>query len=174
MGKLWVKLAVVAVALAMGGCSGSRPPAVGMAAPDFTVSDSQHTITLSQYRGHIVVLNFWATYCEPCIEELPSLQRMAAQMKSHGVDVVTISEDTDEYAYRRFLQRYHIELLSVRDGGLRSPRLYGTTGIPETFVIDPQGIVRRKFIGAVEWTKPEIIEYLTRLQGAAARQQAAN
>jgi len=161
-------------ALLCSGCWSSKPPAVGMRAPDFTVSDSERTVTLSQFRGRVVVLNFWATYCEPCIEELPSLQRMAAQMKSQGVAVIAVSEDPDEAAYHNFLNRYHINLLSVRDGGLQSPKLYGTTGIPETFIIDQGGIVRRKFIGAVEWMRPEIIEYLTRLQQGSSHQQAAN
>ena len=140
---------------------------VGSKAPDFTVKDAEHSVTLSQYRGRVVVLNFWATYCGPCIEELPSLQRMAAQMKDQNVAVVTISEDPDEQAYRNFLQKYHIELFSVRDAELQSPHLYGTTGIPESFIIDARGIVRRKFVGATDWTKPEIIEYLTRLNGGA-------
>ena len=146
-----------------------------MKAPDFTVRDSERSVTLSEFRGRVVVLNFWATYCEPCIEELPSLQRMAAQMKSQGIAVIAISEDPDEAAYRRFLTRYNINLLSVRDGALESPHLYGTTGIPETFIIDQSGVVRRKFIGAIEWTRPEIIEYLTRLQqGSGGQQRASN
>jgi cytochrome c biogenesis protein CcmG/thiol:disulfide interchange protein DsbE len=163
-------LAVAAV-IAIVACS-SKPAMVGKAAPDFTVKDSEHSVTLSQYRGRVVVLNFWATYCAPCVEELPSLQRMAAQMKSQNVAVLTISEDPDEQAYRNFLQKYHIELFSVRDAELLSPHLYGTTGIPESFIIDARGIVRRKFVGAIDWTKPEIIEYLTRLQGGTNR--AAN
>ena len=160
--------------LILTGCWSSKPPAVGMRAPEFTVTDSERTVSLKQFRGRVVVLNFWATYCEPCIEELPSLQRMAAQMKSQGVAVIAISEDPDEAAYHRFLTRYNINLLSVRDGQQESPRLYGTTGIPETFIIDQDGIVCRKFIGPVEWTRPEIIEYLTRLQERSGRQQAAN
>src|SRR5207253_7321062 len=115
------------------------------------VTDGERSVTLSQFRGRVLVLNFWATYCAPCIEELPSLQHMAAQMRGRNVQVLAISEDPDEDAYHKFLQKYHIELLSVRDASLRSPRLYGTIAIPETFIIDARGVLRRKFVGPVDW-----------------------
>src|SRR5262249_44436268 len=152
-------------------CS-SRPEMIGRAAPDFAVSDGGRSVTLSQFRGQVLVLNFWATYCAPCIEELPSLQRMAAQMKDRNIAVLAISEDPDEDASRKFLAKYHIELPSVRDASQANSRLYRTTGIPETFIIDARGILRRKFVGPVDWTKPEIIEYLRRLQQDAPARAA--
>src|SRR6266852_2838587 len=68
--------------LVLSGCySGSRPPRIGTSAPEFTVQDAQNKITLSQYRGQIVVLNFWGTFCAPCVEEMPSLVEMQRRMK---------------------------------------------------------------------------------------------
>ena len=134
-----------------------------MAAPDFTVHDSERTVTLSQFKGQVVVLNFWATWCPPCIEEMPSLVQMQERLKSRGVTVLAVSVDVDENSYRRFLRDHNVNLLSVRDADQKSNELYGTFKFPETYVIDRKGIVRRKFIGAVDWTEPEVMDFLGRL-----------
>ncbi len=134
-----------------------------MAAPDFTVRDSERTVTLSQFRGQVVVLNFWATWCPPCIEEMPSLVQMQERLKAKGVTVLAVSVDVDENNYRRFLREHNVNLLSVRDADQKSNELYGTFKFPETYVIDRKGIVRRKFIGAVDWTDPEVMDFLGKL-----------
>jgi cytochrome c biogenesis protein CcmG, thiol:disulfide interchange protein DsbE len=143
--------------------TGSRPPRIGSSAPQFTVQDSDHTVALNQFRGQIVVLNFWATWCPPCVEEMPSLVEMQRRMKNKGVTVVAVSIDVDENAYRAFLKQHGVDLLTVRDPAEKTPQLYGTRGWPETFIIDRQGVIRRKFIGAVDWTEPEITDYLNKL-----------
>jgi cytochrome c biogenesis protein CcmG, thiol:disulfide interchange protein DsbE len=155
---------LLAILLALSGCySGSRPPRVGLAAPDFTVRDSDRTVTLSQLKGQVVVLNFWATWCPPCIEEMPSLVRMQQRMQSKGVTVLAVSIDVDESNYRRFLKDHGVNMLTVRDPDQKSAGLYGTFKFPETYIIDRKGVMRRKFIGAVDWTEPEIIDFLSRL-----------
>jgi cytochrome c biogenesis protein CcmG, thiol:disulfide interchange protein DsbE len=157
-------IACAFILLMFSGCySGSRPPRIGTAAPDFTVKDSDHTVTLSQLKGQIVVLNFWATWCPPCIEEMPSLVRMQQRMQPKGVTVVAVSVDVDESNYRRFLRDHGVNLLTVRDPDQKSNSLYGTSKFPETYIIDRGGVVRRKFIGAVDWTEPEIIDFLSKL-----------
>jgi cytochrome c biogenesis protein CcmG/thiol:disulfide interchange protein DsbE len=154
----------LALLLALSGCwRGSRPSRIGAAAPDFTVHDSNRTVTLSQLKGQVVVLNFWATWCPPCIEEMPSLVQMQERMRSKGVTVLAVSVDADEKSYRQFLREHNVNLLSVRDGDQKSNELYGTSKFPETFVIDRKGVVRRKFIGAVDWTDPEVIDFLGKL-----------
>ena len=155
---------LLAILLALSSCySGTRPPRVGLAAPDFTVHDSDRTVTLSQFKGQVVVLNFWATWCPPCIEEMPSLVRMQQLMQSKGVTVVAVSVDVDGNAYREFLKQHGVNLLTVRDPDQKSNSLYGTFKFPETYIIDRKGVMRRKFIGAVDWTEPEIIDYLSKL-----------
>jgi peroxiredoxin len=152
------------VLLIFSGCySGTRPPRIGTAAPDFTVRDSEHSVTLSQLKGQVVVLNFWATWCAPCVEEVPSLVRMQQRMKSKGVTVLAVSVDADDNEYRRFVKNHSVNLLTVRDPDQKSNALYGTSKFPETYVIDRNGVVRRKFIGAVDWTEPEIIDFLGKL-----------
>jgi len=127
------------------------------------VQDADRTVELNQYRGQIVVLNFWATWCPPCVEEMHSLVEMQRRMKAKGVTVVAVSIDVDENAYKLFLKQHGVDLLTVRDPKQKVPVLYGTTGWPETFIIDRKGVMRRKFIGAVDWTEPEITEFLGKL-----------
>jgi cytochrome c biogenesis protein CcmG, thiol:disulfide interchange protein DsbE len=148
--------------LLLAGCySGSRPPHIGNRAPDFTLKDADRSVTLSQLHGQVVVLNFWATWCAPCVEEMPSLVQMQQMLKSKGVTVLAVSEDEDSSAYERFLKQHGVSLLTVRDNQHRSNNLYGTFKFPETYIIDRNGVMRRKFIGPVDWTQPEITQYLS-------------
>ncbi|HXP15827.1 MAG TPA: TlpA disulfide reductase family protein [Terriglobales bacterium] len=152
------------LALVLMGCyRGTRPPHIGNAAPDFTVADTDRQVSLNQMRGKVVVLNFWATWCPPCIEEMPSLVEMQKKMKDKGVEVVAISVDADQSAYLRFLKDYRVNLLTVRDPDQKSNNLYGTFKFPETYIIDRQGVLRRKFIGPIDWGTPEIVDYLAKL-----------
>ena len=157
-------LAVIGLLFALTGCySGTHPPRIGSVAPDFTVQDSDHKVTLSQYRGQVVVLNFWATWCPPCIEETPALIKMQSRMKDKGVVVLAVSIDVDDAAYHKFLKDYGVNMVTVRDEAQKAASLYGTHGWPESYVIDRNGTIRRKFIGAVEWNSPEVTEFLNKL-----------
>jgi len=117
---------------------------------------------LSQFRGKPVVLNFWATWCPPCVEEIPSLVALQKQLGDKVV-ILAVSTDEDEDAYKKFTKLHMPGVLTVRDSKHVSNSLYGTFAFPETFVIDRQGVLRRKFIGAVKWTSPEIVDYLGKL-----------
>lgn len=157
-------LLIALVTLTLAGCySGTRPPRIGTAAPNFTVQDADRKLTLTDYRGKVVVLNFWATWCPPCVEEMPSLLQMQQRLKDKGVTVLAVSLDADEGAYRKFLKDHRVNLITVRDPDLKSSDLYGTFKYPETYVIDRQGVLQRKFIGAVDWNDPEVVNFLSRL-----------
>ncbi|HKC01580.1 MAG TPA: TlpA disulfide reductase family protein [Terriglobales bacterium] len=157
-------LLTIGLLAALIGCyGGNRPGRIGSNAPDFTVQDSDHTVTLSHFRGQVVVLNFWATWCPPCVEETPSLVRMQARLKDKGVVVLGVSIDDDNAAYHKFLKQYNVNMVTVRDEAKKAATLYGTFGWPESYVIDRNGVIRRKFIGPVDWTSPEVTEYLSRL-----------
>jgi peroxiredoxin len=159
-------LFLAAIAAALSGCLGCNDQPslrmIGSRAPDFTVQDSDRTVALHDLHGKIIVLNFWTSWCEPCIVEMPSLVQLQKQM-APKVAVLGVSTDEDERAYHNFLRKYNIDFLTVRDPNRKSADLYGTTGQPETFIIDTHGVLRRKFIGAVNWTSPEIVEYLQKL-----------
>lgn len=155
---------LLGLSLLLTGCySGSRPPRINSEAPDFIVQDSDRKVELRDYRGKIVVLNFWATWCPPCVEEMPSLVQLQQRFKAKGVTVLAVSVDADGDAYHRFLTDHKIDFLTVRDADQKSNNLYGTFKFPETYIIDRNGIVRRKFIGPVDWNQPEIVDYLSKL-----------
>jgi cytochrome c biogenesis protein CcmG, thiol:disulfide interchange protein DsbE len=160
--RLCIGLGVVLLLLT--GCySGSRPPRIGETAPDFAVQDSSRSVALHDLKGKVVVLNFWATWCPPCVEEMPSLVAMQQRLQDKGVTVLAVSVDVDENAYKKFLRDHAVDLLAVRDPNQKSNALYGSFKFPETYIIDREGKVRRKFIGPVNWTQPEIVSYLSRL-----------
>lgn len=154
--------ALLFAALFTAGCDrGSHPGNIGRPAPQFVLADGTRTVDLSKFRGKVVVLNLWATWCAPCIEELPSL--LALQRQMPDLAIVAVSWDQDADAYQRFLTNHHVDLLTVRDENHVVDGLYGTVQIPETYIIDRQGILRRKFVSAQDWTSPEITGYLARL-----------
>jgi cytochrome c biogenesis protein CcmG/thiol:disulfide interchange protein DsbE len=158
--KLWTSLAL-GVLLATGCDRGSHPGNIDKPAQQFTLSDGGRSVDLSKLRGRVVVLNLWATWCAPCIEELPSL--LALQHKMPDLEIVAVSMDQDPDVYHKFLTDHHVDILTFRDADQRINALYGTVQIPETYIIDKQGILRRKFIGAQNWTSPEITGYLARM-----------
>lgn len=159
--KLRSACAAALLLLATGCDRGSHPGQIGSVAPTFSIHNDTGAVNLEQYRGRVVILNFWATWCAPCIEELPSLQSLQQQMPD--VQVLAISIDDDADAYRQFLTQNHISLLSVRDGSEGANQKFGSVRVPETFVLDRKGVMRRKFIGPQEWTNPEILSYLSKL-----------
>ena len=160
MRRFWASIAF-GVLLVSGCDRGDHPGRIGKAAPQFVLNDGSRTIDLSKLRGRVVVLNLWATYCAPCIEELPSLLEMQRRMPEIAVVAVSIDQDSD--VYHKFLLDHHVDLLTVRDEEMRVNALYGTAQIPETYIIDRQGIVRRKFVSAQDWTSPEIMSFLAKL-----------
>jgi cytochrome c biogenesis protein CcmG, thiol:disulfide interchange protein DsbE len=154
---------VLACLVLLAGCNSSHPPRIGSTAPDFTIANADRTVSLSQFRGKPVLLNFWASWCGPCVEETPSLVELQKQL-GNKVTVIAVSEDADESAYKQFIRDHNVDLLTVRDTGRhRTNEIYGTFKYPETFVIDSNGKVVRKFIGATDWTSPDIIDYLKKL-----------
>jgi cytochrome c biogenesis protein CcmG, thiol:disulfide interchange protein DsbE len=155
--------AVAAITVSAGCYNGTRPPHVGSAAKEFSVQDSDRKLNLDQFRGQVVVLNFWATWCPPCVEELPSLMNLQDRMRERGVTVLGVSIDVDGDAYHRFLKLHNINFLTVRDPEQKVAGMYGTTGWPETYIIDRQGVLRRKFVGPVDWNSSEVIGFLDRL-----------
>jgi cytochrome c biogenesis protein CcmG, thiol:disulfide interchange protein DsbE len=140
---------------------GAHPAQLDIPAPDFTVSDGSTTVHLASYRGKVVLLNFWATWCGPCIVELPSLLQLHRDMPSLAIVAVSIDEDPD--AYRRFLAERHIDLITVRDPSQSAPRLFHTDMWPETYLIDRNGVIRSKYIGAQDWSSPSIRAFLKSL-----------
>ena len=140
---------------------GAHPAQTGKVAPDFTVSDGTTTVHLASYRGRVVLLNFWATWCAPCVEEMPSL--LALHHDQPDLAILAVSIDDDPAAYSTFIARRHVDLITVRDPTQSAAKRFHTDMWPETYVIDRKGIIRAKFVGPQNWTSPEIREYLKSL-----------
>jgi cytochrome c biogenesis protein CcmG, thiol:disulfide interchange protein DsbE len=131
---------------------------MGRLAPDFNISDGSTSIHLANYRGKVVLLNFWWSQCAPCIEELPSLLQLHRADPNLVILAVSIDENPDNYT--RFIAQHHMDLITVRDPNQTVPSLFHTDMWPETYLIDRKGIIRRKFVGAQDWSDPEIREYI--------------
>lgn len=157
----FLPLALLAI-LVLGCERNPSPRFIGGTAPDFTIKDPDRTLALRELRGKVVVLNFWAAHCGPCIEEMPSLVQLQERMRDK-VTVVGVSVDTSIDDYHTFLREHNIDFLTVLDADKSSYNLYGATGYPETTIIDRNGTIRRKFVGPINWTSPEIVDYLNKL-----------
>jgi cytochrome c biogenesis protein CcmG/thiol:disulfide interchange protein DsbE len=137
---------------------GSKP----RVAPDFTVRDSDRTVALKDLKGKPIVLNFWASYCVPCIQEMPSLMQLQKRM-GPKITVLAISVDFDGDAYHKFLRKHNIDFLTVWDPEKKTSDLYGTVLFPETYIIDAAGRIRRKIISNANFMDPDLLDFLSRL-----------
>lgn len=132
-------------------------------APEVEMHDGDGTVvTLSDFAGHVVVLNFWATWCAPCVREMPSLDRLQAALGARGLRVVAVSLDREgTAAVLPFYERTGIEHLGVYlDAGGRVSRAFGTRGLPTTIVLDAQGRIVGRYQGAAEWDSAAAIALL--------------
>jgi peroxiredoxin len=159
--RFYTLLLVLALALAQGCNRGAHPAQTGEVAPDFTVADGSTTVHLASYRGQVVLLNFWATWCPPCVAEMPSMLMLHHDMPKLAILAVSVDEDPD--AYSSFIARRHVDLITVRDPDETAAKLYHSDMWPETYVIDRKGVIRRKFVGPQDWSSPEVRDYLKSL-----------
>lgn len=130
----------------------------GDQAPDFKiVSDSGRTYTRSDFGGKVLVLNFWASWCAPCVQEAPTLDAFQRTMATEGVVVLGVSIDSSDKRYQQFLKRFRITFPTARDPEANISSSYGTFLIPETYIIDSTGKVREKVISSQNWMDPNFI-----------------
>src|ERR1051326_9181346 len=122
----------------------------GDTAPGFTITaDNGRTVSVPNFGGKVLVLNFWASWCPPCEQETPSLSAFAADNAKKGVVVLGISVDKDEKAYRSFLQKFQPAFQTARDLTIHED--YGTFMYPETYIIDANGRVVKKIVEVADW-----------------------
>jgi len=137
-----------------------EPSLRGRPEKDFALTLDGKPARLSDLRGNVVVLNFWATWCQPCIDEAPSLNALQRRIAPLGGTVLGINPDDDQSAYENFLKSYQIGFPNYRDPSKRIALDYGTTMYPETYIIDRKGRLDRKIIGPQDWISPELTAYL--------------
>jgi cytochrome c biogenesis protein CcmG, thiol:disulfide interchange protein DsbE len=137
-----------------------RVVVAGDTAPDFTITtDDGRTLSVHNFGGKLLVLHFWASWCQPCVEETPSLNAFAQQFADKGVVVLGVSVDRDLNAYQRFLQTFHPAFLTARDFQIHED--YGTFIYPESYFIDLSGRVLRKLdVAGINWMSPQMISYV--------------
>lgn len=136
----------------------------GETAPNFRITaDNNKTFTRGNFGGKLLVLNFWATWCPPCIQEMPSLDAFQERMRAKGVVVLGISVDKNEQTYKQFLDRAKVTFVTARDPEAEISSTYGTFKYPETYIINSKGDVVEKFVGPENWMDPKIIERIERL-----------
>jgi len=137
--------------------------AAGTAAPEFTFQMDGRATRLADLRGKVIVLNFWATWCAPCVEEMPSLNRLHQQIAPLGAMVLGVSVDDNPQAFENFLREHQITFPNHRDPDRAIPASYGTAMYPETYIIGKDGRIARKIIGPQQWDKSEWLGYIKEL-----------
>lgn len=144
-----------------------EPITAGGIAPDFSLPDSKGNILkLSDYRGKVVFVNFWATWCKPCEEEIPSMQVMYDTLKRdyNNFELLAISIDTSEISeVIAFTNKYEVTFPILHDKRGQVKENYKTTGVPETFIIDQNGIIAEKVLGQRNWHNQESITTILNL-----------
>jgi peroxiredoxin len=180
-GKQWLVIGVIVAALGTALLVASRtigaelfPLKIGSRAPDFSAvelatADAAPASTapkgIDDYRGQVVLLNIWATWCAPCRVEMPSMQRLEEQLGPKGLRIVAVSIDDPgmEQRIRAFANELGLSFELLYDSAGEIQQQYQTTGVPETFIIGRDGRIRRRIIGADDWSSESNIAFLERL-----------
>jgi cytochrome c biogenesis protein CcmG/thiol:disulfide interchange protein DsbE len=163
MKKITFLILAVCLALFITACGESPVATVGKPAPDFDTVDLKGDVwSLSKLKGKVVFLNFWATWCAPCREEMPSMQRLYTKLPKDKFTMIALFNNDKNPAVTNFVSQLGITIPILSDEYNFAGTKYGLTGLPETFIIDKQGIIREKFIGPAEWDSPEVVDMLTK------------
>lgn len=136
----------------------------GDSAPDFSITtDSGKAVTKDQFGGKLLLLNFWATWCPPCIEEIPGLNELARELGPKGLVILGVSVDKDPALYKQFLERNPLAYPTARDPEQVINLKYGTIQYPESYLIDRNGKVLEKYISSQPWNSPQMIQHIQSL-----------
>ena len=139
----------------------------GLVAPNFTLKDlAGRTVSLEDFRGQIVLVNFWATWCQPCLDEMPSLQALYDKFKDRKLVILAVDLNETGPDLDAFLKKYGITFTVLLEGQAIAQR-YGTQKVPESYLIDNRGIVLQKVIGAQDWMQEQALKYFDGLLPAA-------
>ena len=164
----WTAVAVAAgilVLFAMPSYRQGEASIAGKPALDFPLTLAGKSEHLSDLKGKVVVLNFWATWCPPCVAETPALNRLEKYIDSRGGMVLGVSVDEDGAAYEKFLKDQSVVFPTYRDATKKSAADYGTSIYPETYIIDRHGKIARKFIGEQQLDSAEMLRYFDVILG---------
>jgi peroxiredoxin len=148
-------------------CNKNPGPQVGEPVPDFELPDLDgRAKRLMDFRGQVVVLNFWATWCPPCVDEMPSLEKLHGSLASKGLAVVAVSVDERFSDIVDFVKSYGVTFTILHDNGRKIARSYQSFKYPETYIIDRNGRLKSKVIGPRDWVSPSVIRDMVELLNA--------
>jgi peroxiredoxin len=138
---------------------------IGIPAPNFTLPELDgNTVSLTDYRGKVVLLNIWATWCPPCVEEMPSMESLYTSLRGKDFEILAVSIDTTgAKAVAPFMRKHQLSFPVLVDPKGTIKFLYGTTGVPESFIIDKKGIINQIIIGPKNWAAPEVVRFFRNL-----------
>jgi len=160
-----VVIIAVVVFIVLGQKKKFEPVVAGSEVIDFTLPDLDgKPKKLSDFRGKVVFLNFWATWCKPCEDEMPSMQTLYETLEGEPFEIVAVSVDSESSdVVKEFVEKYGITFTVLHDRRGRVKEEYKTTGVPETFIVDQNGYVAEKFWGPRDWTEPDSIRTINDL-----------
>lgn len=165
--KRWMYAVLLLAVFAAVGCSKQAEKAAveGNYAPDFTLKDlNGQSVQLSSLKGKVVLVNFWATWCPPCREEIPSMMKLNQAMQGKPFQMLAISIDEGgKEAVEGYFKKNGVSLPTLLDTDGEVSKRYGTTGVPETFVLNAKGLIVKKVIGPMDWGSPEVVAALDEL-----------
>ena len=137
----------------------------GVPAPNFTLPGLDgKMVSLTDYKGKVVFLNIWATWCPPCVEEMPSMEKLYQELKGEAFEILAVSIDASGAKdVLPFMKKYKLSFPALTDNRGTIKELYQTTGVPESIIIDKDGIIVEKVIGPRDWATPGAIRYFRNL-----------
>ncbi len=146
----------------------ATPPlkaSVGLRAPELELKDPEgKTYSLSSLKGHVVLINFWASWCQPCRDEMPSLQSLYNIFRDNGqFRMLTVLYRDDYQKAATYMKENNFQFPVLIDSSGKTARSYGITGVPETYIIDKRGVLREKVIGPADWGSPRAISLISNL-----------
>jgi len=141
------------------------PLRVGQPAPDFTLPGLDgKMVSLSDYRGQVVLVNVWATWCPPCVDEMPSMEKLYRELEGENFEILAVSIDAlGEKAVAPFMKKYNLSFPALMDPDGTIKTLFQTTGVPESFIINQEGILIEKVIGPKDWATPPVVGFFRNL-----------
>lgn len=155
---------LVAGLLALSSCKKDPGPKPGELPPPITLNDLDgKPVALSDLRGRVVVLNFWATWCPPCVNEMPSLEKLHEALADKGLSIVAVSVDERFSDIERFVANFDLTFTILHDEGMKVSRAYQTFKFPETYIIGRDGRLRSKVVGERDWVEPSVIRDMVAL-----------
>lgn len=162
--RLFFLFIACALGLSVASCNKNPGPQVGEPVPDFELPDLDGKARrLADFRGKVVVLNYWATWCPPCVDEMPSLEKLHRSLAERGLAVVAISVDERFSDIVDFVKSYGVTFTILHDNGRKVARSYQSFKYPETYIIDRDGRLQSKVIGPRDWVAPSVIRDMVEL-----------